>query len=201
MLAAAGVAVPPAAPAPAPAPASHPTQPAPPPYLSASAPPPNQPQLSVYAPAILPPSHTPVHHSTTPVFSVNTYAQPSLQMSPSYYLHPPPPMQPIHASSSHMQAPPPHAVAPPPACFVPGFNEAQTVRVLLQSVAVAMLMKWNGLVQNMVMQVLQLTPEHLNSLPPQEREQIMQLVCRAPRRMTECRSDCIRQRRQFGLNE
>lgn len=30
----------------------------------------------------------------------------------------------------------------------------------------------------MLMQVLQLTPEQLNSLPPKEREQIMQLVCR-----------------------
>ncbi len=27
------------------------------------------------------------------------------------------------------------------------------------------------------MRVLQLTPEQLNSLPPKEREQIMQLVC------------------------
>ncbi len=29
------------------------------------------------------------------------------------------------------------------------------------------------------MRVLQLTPEQLNSLPPKEREQIMQLVCPA----------------------
>ncbi|RPD61554.1 hypothetical protein L226DRAFT_612409 [Lentinus tigrinus ALCF2SS1-7] len=191
MLAAAGVTVPPAAPTSAPVPASVPTsvlqtQPAPPPYLSAPVPPLNQPQPSMYQPAIPPPSHTPVHHPTPPIPPANMYGQPPPQMPPPYYRPPPqqpqpqavpphpqqappPPMpsQPMHVPPPQMQAPPPQmqvpppqAVAPPPAGSMPGFDEAQ---------------------RNMLMQVLQLTPEQLNSLPLKEREQIMQL------------------RRQFGL--
>ncbi|KAI1792415.1 hypothetical protein LXA43DRAFT_887600 [Ganoderma leucocontextum] len=151
MLAATAAAIPPAAPAPA-----QPAHLAPPPYMSASAPPP----VSMYAPP-MPPSHTPIQHQTPPVPPPNMYAQPPPQMPP-YYRGPPPPappavahpqqVPPAHMQSSTMHPPPPAPSAQPGG--MPEFDQSQ---------------------RDMLMQVLNLTPEQLNTLPPKEREQIVQL--------------------------
>ncbi|KAI9056435.1 hypothetical protein FKP32DRAFT_1682380 [Trametes sanguinea] len=169
MLAATGAAAaPPTAVAAAPAPAPPPVQqPAPymppPPTVQQQQPPP------LYPSAIPPPSQTPVHHPTPPI-PPNMYAQPPPQMPQAqtpYYRPPPPaappmaqqypPSAPSHLASQHpMQTQPPPVPAPAPAQppAVPGFDETQ---------------------REMLMQVLRLTPEQLNTLPPTEREQIMQL--------------------------
>ncbi|KAM5536829.1 hypothetical protein V8D89_009547 [Ganoderma adspersum] len=149
MLAATGTAVPPPAPAPAPAP-TQPAHPAPPPYMS-SAPPP----ASMYGAPPMAPSHTPIQHQTPPVPPPNMYAQPPPQMPPPYYRGPPPPGPP--APPAHMPAPTMHAPPPaPPAQLggMPEFDQAQ---------------------RDMLMQVLNLTPDQLNTLPPKERDQILQL--------------------------
>ncbi|KAI0753312.1 hypothetical protein C8Q80DRAFT_1249777 [Daedaleopsis nitida] len=171
MLAATGAAAAPPAPAPAPAPPAHLQHGPPPPYMSAPAPPPmSQPQPSMYPSTVPPPSHTPVHHPTPPIPPPNMYGQPPPQMQPPsqmqpppYYRPPAPPAQ-VQAVPTHPQqlppplmapAPPMHAQPPPaPPGGMPGFDEAQ---------------------RDMLMQVLRLTPEQMNSLPPKEREAIMQL--------------------------
>ncbi|CDO75095.1 hypothetical protein BN946_scf185010.g20 [Trametes cinnabarina] len=150
MLAATGAAVAaPAAPAPAPAPPV--AQPAP--YMP-PLPTMQQQQPPMYPPAYPPPSQTPVQHPTPPV-PPTMYAQPPSQMQlPSYYRPPPPSAAPV----PQQYQPPPTAHAPPQAPAqppaVPDFDQTQ---------------------REMLLQVLRLTPEQLNTLPPTEREQIMQL--------------------------
>ncbi|KAI0729484.1 hypothetical protein C8Q72DRAFT_828612 [Fomitopsis betulina] len=110
------------------------------------------------APSI-PQTHTPVHHPTPPVPPpAAMYPPPSAHMShtqgqaPPYYRPPPMPGMPqvsTPAPPPLAQQPPPGAQAPPPA-----LDPAQ---------------------REMLMQVLNLTQEQINSLPPTEREQIQQL--------------------------
>ncbi|OCH92767.1 hypothetical protein OBBRIDRAFT_886010 [Obba rivulosa] len=97
--------------------------------------------------AAMPP---PVHHATPPI-----------PPPASMYQHPPPPahMQPVQPPPYGYRPPPPAAPqqqpAPPPAApAVPQFDPVQ---------------------RDMLLQVLNLTQDQINSLPPTEREQIQQL--------------------------
>ncbi|KAI0356982.1 hypothetical protein OH77DRAFT_1452035 [Trametes cingulata] len=167
MLAATGASVPSVAPPP-------PAAPQVPPPAQYMQPPPAIPQQQpppMYPSAIPPPSQTPVHHQAPPV--PNMYAQPPPQMQPPPYYRPPPPSAPpampqhlqqpapSHIPGQHpMHVPPPSAMQAPPQAppaqppAVPDFDQTQ---------------------REMLLQVLRLTPDQLNSLPPTEREQIMQL--------------------------
>ncbi|KAI0767258.1 hypothetical protein C8Q74DRAFT_1279226 [Fomes fomentarius] len=150
-------AIPQSAPTPTPAPA-HPPHPAPPPYLSA---PPSQPQPSMYPPSIPPPSHTPVHHPTPPLPPPHMYGQPPPQMPSPYYRGPPP----GQAVPPHPQQLPPPGMPPPGPLMPPA---APTPQPNLPE-------NFPDQQRQMLMQVLGLSQEQLNSLPPAEREAIMQL--------------------------
>ncbi|KAI0768262.1 hypothetical protein BD413DRAFT_133516 [Trametes elegans] len=161
MLAATGAAVPAAAP---PTPAQ-PQVPPPAPYMQA--PPPMQQQQQpppMYPPVIPPPSQTPAQHPTPPI--PNMYAQPPPQIQPPpYYRAPPPPAVPQQVPQ-HLQQPAPPHMQPTPAMHVP--PQAPPA----QQPAVP---DFDSSQREMLMQVLRLTAEQLNTLPPTEREQIMQL--------------------------
>ncbi|KAH9848634.1 hypothetical protein C2E23DRAFT_937864 [Lenzites betulinus] len=161
MLAATGASAPPAAAAPPPQP------PAQPPTVYAQPPPVIQQPPPMYPPAVPPPSQTPVHHPTTPL-PQNMYAQPPPPMQPPPFYRAPPQAPPLIPQQYQqqpvppqhpMQAQPPPALHPPPQVApvqpaVPEFDQNQ---------------------RDMLMQVLRLTADQLNTLPPTEREQILQL--------------------------
>ncbi|KAI0327525.1 hypothetical protein GY45DRAFT_1327531 [Cubamyces sp. BRFM 1775] len=172
MLAATGASVPPAAAPPPAAPQVH--QPAP--YMPPPAPMQQQQPPPMYPP---PPSQTPVHHSTPPV-PPSMYSQPPPQMQPPPYYRPPPPAAappvPQHLQQpapSHLPVQHPMSVQPPPSAM------HTSVPPPAQQPAVP---EFDPTQREMLLQVLRLTPEQLNTLPPTEREQIMQL------------------RRQFGVS-
>ncbi|KAH9929032.1 uncharacterized protein BXZ73DRAFT_102184 [Epithele typhae] len=132
-----------------------------------SARPPQAPTPAPYAPppnmyGIPPP--VPAQHQMPPP---NMYAQPSPQMpppptGPAGYYRPPPslvPPVPVHAQQLPQQPPPNMYAQPPPP--VPAAPAAAPDLGQQQ--------------RDMLMQVLSLTPEQLNGLPPKERDQIMQL--------------------------
>ncbi|KAI8990744.1 hypothetical protein BD414DRAFT_484662 [Trametes punicea] len=148
--------------------AAVPTAPAPAPTQAQQQQPP-----SMYPSAIPPPSQTPVQHPT-PSVPPNMYAQPPPQMQiPPYYRAPPPsapPSMPQHyqqPATSHLPGQHPLQVQPPSAPHVPPQVPTPT-----QPPAVP---EFDQNQREMLMQVLRLTTEQLNTLPPAEREQIMQL--------------------------
>ncbi|EJF61815.1 hypothetical protein BD309DRAFT_972229 [Dichomitus squalens] len=157
MLAATGATIPPATSAPPP---TQPSHPAPPSYMSTPALPPG----SMYAPP-MPPAPTPMQHPAPPVPPPSMYGQPPPQMPP-YYRGPPPPAPPPVAAHpqqmppAHMPPPVMHSQQPAPP-RLPDLDQAQ---------------------RDILMQVLNLTQEQLNTLPPSERDPILQL------------------RRQFGVD-
>ena len=189
MLAATGASVPPAAAPPPAAPQVH--QPAP--YMPPPVPMQQQQPPPMYPSAIPPPSQTPVHHSTPPV-PPNIYSQPPPQMQAPPYYRPPPPPAAMPSVPQHLQQPaPPHlpvqhpmsAQPPPPAMHssvpppaqqpaMPEFDPTQRVRS--QYLNDLVFIVGSMAPQDMLLQVLRLTTEQLNTLPPTEREQIMQLV-------------------------
>ncbi|EIW53479.1 uncharacterized protein TRAVEDRAFT_60908 [Trametes versicolor FP-101664 SS1] len=168
MLAATGAAPPTPVPAPPP-PQPQVQQPAPymPPPVAMQQPPPMYPQ------AIPPPSQTPVHHPTPPI--PNMYAQPPPQMQPPPYYRPPPPAAPPSIPQQYQQQPGPPQMPgqhpmqmPPPSAL----HAPPQVPLAQQTAAVP---EFDQTQRDMLMQVLRLTADQLNTLPPTEREQIMQL--------------------------
>ncbi|KAF7798172.1 hypothetical protein EIP86_009389 [Pleurotus ostreatoroseus] len=108
----------------------------------------------------MPPGPIP-HHPTPPVPSAPSMYPPPAHMQPqaphipgqSPYYRPPPPAAPA-AIPPPVQVPTPQPQAPP--VSAPAWDSAQ---------------------HNLLLQVLQLTQEQINTLPPAEREQINNLVC------------------------
>ncbi|KAH9916913.1 hinge domain of cleavage stimulation factor subunit 2-domain-containing protein [Fomitopsis serialis] len=106
----------------------------------------------------IPQTHTPVHHPTPPVPPPSMFPPPSAHLShtqaqaPPYYRPPPPPSMPVQVAPVSQPPPIQPSANPPP--VAPALDPAQ---------------------RDMLMQVLNLTQDQINSLPPAEREQIQQL--------------------------
>ncbi|KAI0643826.1 hypothetical protein C8Q79DRAFT_976998 [Trametes meyenii] len=171
MLAATGA----AAPVAAPPPPAQPQIPPPAPYMQPPAALPVQQPPPMYPGAIPPPppTQTPVHHPTPPL-PPNMYAQPPPRMQPPPYYQPPPPAIP-QGMPQHLQQPaPPHLQNPHPMQVPP---PAPTMHVPPQvpPAQPAGVPEFDQTQRDMLMQVLRLTADQLNTLPPTEREQIMQL--------------------------
>ncbi|KAH9830589.1 uncharacterized protein C8Q71DRAFT_824710 [Rhodofomes roseus] len=135
----------------------HQPQPQHPPPLSASysqGPLPSHPSFPPHLAQNIPQTHTPVHHPTPPIPPPSMFPPPSAHLShtqaqaPPYYRPPPPPSMPPPVSQAHPAQPPANQAA------APALDPAQ---------------------RDMLMQVLSLTQDQINSLPPAEREQIQQL--------------------------
>ncbi|KAI0822441.1 hypothetical protein BC628DRAFT_1429439 [Trametes gibbosa] len=151
MLAATGASAPPATPQPPQPPVQQPTAYVQPPPVIQQPPP-------MYPPAIPPPSQTPVHHPTPPL-PPNMYAQPAAPMPqpPSFY-RPPPPAPPSMPQQYQQQAVPPplgRQVQPPPALHAP--PQAPPAQPPAP--------EFDQNQRDMLMQVLRLTADQLNTLP------------------------------------
>ncbi|EGO01055.1 hypothetical protein SERLA73DRAFT_50956, partial [Serpula lacrymans var. lacrymans S7.3] len=122
---------------------------------SSSAPAPPQPQSQPHPPPSNPYQQMPPMHQPQPVMPPPSMSAPPAQGPSSMYQQQPPqhvPQQP----SYYRPPPPPAPAAPQPSQPVPDLNIDPAQR-------------------QMLMQVLSLTPEQINGLPPSERETIQQL--------------------------
>ncbi|KAH9942056.1 hinge domain of cleavage stimulation factor subunit 2-domain-containing protein [Amylocystis lapponica] len=123
------------------------------------------------APPQQPSAHPPLYPSAPPVQHQAPFVPPPMAMPPAPVHHAPPPVhtpnmyQQQHAPPPHMQQapPPPYYRAPPPAQPQP-----------VPQAPPAPQPEFNPAQRDMLMQVLSLTPEQINSLPPTERDQIQQ---------------------------
>ncbi|KAF4603204.1 hypothetical protein EYR40_000354 [Pleurotus pulmonarius] len=138
----------------APPPPQAPSTPAVPPHASHMPPPPHlpnfPPQHQPYAAPQMPPASTPRYHPPPPM----PVPPPS-----AMFTHQPPLQQPAPQISPYYRPPPPAPSATPPARApqvpaLPDMDEAQ---------------------KNMLLQVLSMTQEQINALPPTERNAIQQL--------------------------
>lgn len=105
----------------------------------------------------------PAPHPQRAIPPMPIVAPPQQAMYPPYYAP-----QPV------AQAPPP---APPAAPAAAGLGDQQKVRQ--QYLSTSFSANFND-IQAMLMQVLSLTPEQINALPPNERAAILQLVSENP---------------------